>query len=241
MKNYKQHIITGLYIIYLLLLPVFLFTATVPQFILLFVMYWFFSDFILSKVNHCWAAHGWWEPPGILKYIFGFIGTTSMVGSPIGWTAWHLKHHKYSDTDKDPHYMSVNHILSVGFLTRYHKTNIRYAKRLLNNKILVFMQKYELSLILITNLLLFLLLPFNWFLALWALPAAYTLLITGIITNAVAHWKWKRRDLLKYKYLLWPIQMSSEGLNHKDHHENGKFSDFRRDIGYWIIKKLKWG
>lgn len=38
-----------------------------------------------------------------LKWFFTLLAVLSGRGSPLGWSYLHRKHHKYSDTDNDPH------------------------------------------------------------------------------------------------------------------------------------------
>ena len=39
----------------------------------------------------------------VSEIILGLLGILSLNGSPIFWKSIHVAHHRYTDTDKDPH------------------------------------------------------------------------------------------------------------------------------------------
>lgn len=52
---------------------------------------------------HRYVSHGQFEVSGPVKYLFVWLGTMIGVGSPVSYAATHLVHHKYPDTEHDPH------------------------------------------------------------------------------------------------------------------------------------------
>jgi stearoyl-CoA desaturase (delta-9 desaturase) len=52
---------------------------------------------------HRYLTHGQFEVSNPVKYMFVWLGTMIGVGSPVSYAATHLVHHKYPDTEHDPH------------------------------------------------------------------------------------------------------------------------------------------
>ena len=68
-------------------------------------MYW--AKFVGSDVMHFYFAHGKYKDC-IKSYFYTFLTLCTGLGSPISFSASHRQHHKFTDTEKDPH--SPHHI-----------------------------------------------------------------------------------------------------------------------------------
>lgn len=63
--------------------------------------------------------------------VIAFIGHLACTGSVISWVAQHIEHHRWSDTDKDPHspQNGMLHMLTLGYRHSY-KSRSRIVLRL---------------------------------------------------------------------------------------------------------------
>lgn len=57
----------------------------------------------ISVTFHRYLAHKSWNAPRWWVYLGSILGTYGIQGSPIAWANNHVAHHRYVDTDKDPH------------------------------------------------------------------------------------------------------------------------------------------
>lgn len=75
--------------------------------------HWLWATLLITALNnvvlveaylHRYCTHRSYELPGWLEKTLAFLAAVCPgTGSPIGWVAVHTAHHRYSDTEKDPH------------------------------------------------------------------------------------------------------------------------------------------
>lgn len=68
-----------------------------------FVLYWLTGGIGITLGFHRLVSHRSFEVPKWLEYILIFCGTLACQGGPLDWIGLHRMHHKYSDTEPDPH------------------------------------------------------------------------------------------------------------------------------------------
>ncbi len=68
-----------------------------------FVLYWVTAGFGITLGFHRLVTHRSFETPKWVEYVLIFFGTLACQGGPIQWIGLHRIHHKYSDTNNDPH------------------------------------------------------------------------------------------------------------------------------------------
>lgn len=82
--------------------------------LLAFLASWLIVHIGISVGMHRCFAHRSWAPRNKwVEYAIHFLSTINVVGSSITWVGTHRLHHKFADTDKDPH-----KILGVNFWTK---------------------------------------------------------------------------------------------------------------------------
>tara|TARA_Y100000004_G_C8798458_1_gene362327 strand:- start:220 stop:738 length:519 start_codon:yes stop_codon:yes gene_type:complete len=156
------------------------------------------------------------------------------MGSPATYASVHLRHHKYSDTDKDPHSPTHKGKLSVffGYFFNIYAVDLAYAKRFLikypeqkfvhqhYNK---FHVAYITLLFLINPILLY---PLYFFPVIWAvLFGAIVNVFNHLPDEGVSNKKW-------IEYLL-----AGEGW-HKEHHRRATATYPYPDFSGTIIKLI---
>jgi len=83
---------------------VLLFNFNLEYLIYAFLYSWFVVHIGISVGMHRCFAHRTFEPKNkIIEYVLHFLALINTVGSTIVWVSTHRIHHKYADTDKDPH------------------------------------------------------------------------------------------------------------------------------------------
>ncbi|WP_107668486.1 acyl-CoA desaturase [Cyanothece sp. BG0011] len=68
-----------------------------------FFLYWVTGALGITLGFHRLVSHRSFQAPKWLEYILVLFGTLACQGGPIQWVGLHRIHHKYSDTEPDPH------------------------------------------------------------------------------------------------------------------------------------------
>jgi stearoyl-CoA desaturase (delta-9 desaturase) len=68
-----------------------------------FLLYWITGGLGITLGFHRLISHRSFETPKWVEYFLIFCGTLACQGGPLYWIGGHRIHHKYSDTDRDPH------------------------------------------------------------------------------------------------------------------------------------------
>ncbi|KAK9112197.1 hypothetical protein Scep_019716 [Stephania cephalantha] len=67
------------------------------------VLYVVTGMFGLLLSYHRQLSHSSFKLPKLLEYFFAYCGVHALQGHPIDWVSRHRFHHKYTDTERDPH------------------------------------------------------------------------------------------------------------------------------------------
>jgi fatty-acid desaturase len=108
--------------------------------------------------HRSYQAPKWWERFGTI------VGTLGGVGSSIAWVAIHRAHHRFVDTEKDPHSPLHKGFWRVQFLIMFNQPNLRLVPDLMRSKFHAFMHNYY-----------------------WAIHAAYAMMLLMIEPMAVIY------------------------------------------------------
>ena len=87
---------------HLLAIPV-LFTFSLPNVAALLIGNWVVGSLGVGLGWHRLLTHRSFKAPKWLEYLLTILGTMSMQDSPDKWVATHRIHHKYTETESDPH------------------------------------------------------------------------------------------------------------------------------------------
>lgn len=223
-----------MFVIFCLLVPVWAINATWSQLIVAYVMYWFLADVVQSLFLHRWAAHKLWNPPKWLQNILTTISAISLVGTPISWAAWHRTHHAFVDTEKDPHSPKYKSMFYILFLHHFHRIEIKRAIELARDSYFSIVNKHQAVMAITFATVLFLLLPWQWFLTVWVVPVAMFAIMTNYTINVLCHID----GVIKNKAWLWPI-MFGESL-HKDHHDSPQLMYSKFDPSAQLVTLFGW-
>lgn len=183
-----------------------------------------FGNLVISGYYHRCLSHRSWVAPAWLSYIMQTLGAVFWMMPSRFWVAVHREHHKYSDTDKDPHgpYSSI----SKNIFLLYNKPKIKYLKLDVNNKFMKWQIKNYFKISILSMILFSLINAPVYFVAVGYIYSAQ------ILVNIVGHFN-GLRDL----HFL-SIFVGGE-LYHKKHHNKQNDPHFGLfDFPYYVM--IKW-
>jgi stearoyl-CoA desaturase (delta-9 desaturase) len=67
------------------------------------ILYWITGALGITLGFHRLISHRSFQAPKWLEYLLVFCGTLACQGGVVQWVGLHRMHHKYSDTEPDPH------------------------------------------------------------------------------------------------------------------------------------------
>lgn len=171
-----------------------LFTSNLPWYMMLIC---FYSAVLILRLGaevgyHRYFAHRSFETTNFKKNLLLFLGSIIGVGSCLSWSAVHRTHHRFSDTDKDPHSPNNIGIIRVWFTfwdSNWH-VDPAIIKDMLRDPVQIFVHKNYFKLI---SSWIVVLLLISWalnsilpFMIMFILPCATTSFFSGI-TNSLGH------------------------------------------------------
>jgi stearoyl-CoA desaturase (delta-9 desaturase) len=169
----KRYILTGMQIISIPITTWALLTQATPILVAA-TLFMFFMYKCLGVVAtyHRILCHRVGKMNPLVQIICTALGFYGSLLSPVTWAGVHIDHHKYVDTDKDPH--SATHLGWRGWFSILWKDSVdlRVMARLKRDSISNFFHEYYYSLLTLPLLLLF------WpkiFLFFWFIPASMSL------------------------------------------------------------------
>lgn len=116
--------------------------ATPAQWAIALLVYFFTGCIGMSGTFHRLLSHKsykcskWWE------YFGTVCATLGGTGSSIAWCAVHREHHRFTDTERDPHSPVHKGFFQVQFLSMFHKPHVKYVPDLLRSNFHSNMHKY---------------------------------------------------------------------------------------------------
>lgn len=227
----------------LMALIYFVFTATWTNWIAMLVVYLFMSSLGQSMVYHRCIAHRSWVCPRWYYIFSNFMVTLAGIGSAIGWTAIHLQHHRYSDTDQDPH-TPKDSKLEVYTSSMAYPVNMKYAVGCLRDPILVWFHEHYWQIHLVYVIILLIAYPYG-IISLYLAPAALTWLVSclfNIYCHTSGYRNFETRDnSTNNRWINWLTL--GEGW-HNNHHASAgsyttKVKDNEHDPLAWIIDLIR--
>lgn len=181
---------------------------------------------------HRYYAHKSFKCPKAIEYLLLFFAHIMMVGPAITWAANHREHHRYADTEKDPH--SPHH---RGWLLAYFgqvliTINFKYARDLLRSQMHRNQVKYYWHVIFAWLGLLLIIDPMAILYA-WLAPAGAAKLIGSLVFTFSHRGKEAHSDTWVGLITL------GEGF-HKAHHDHGNKQVVwhKFDIGGQLIRLI---
>ncbi len=178
---------------------------------------------------HRLHSHRSFKVPLWFEKLITYFATMSLTGPAIDWVAIHRAHHKWHDTEKDPHSPDHKGRFKVHFLTMFAKVSPRFAMDLIRNKFYLFQRKYYFIIIGMSATILFLIDPFAIVYA-WLFPAFLTIFF-GTLILSTSHRDGKPHDDFILGILTW-----GDAFHHTHHEKPMQNRLHKYDISGWIIE-----
>lgn len=204
-----------------------------------FIWWQFFSAFVVSAGMHRYFSHRAFKAPVWYEYVVLFLGPLTGSGSILGWVGVHRLHHRYADTEKDPH--SPHIVGNWKVLTSTFKVPLiprRIIADLLRNPRVMFFHKHHQKIRVLTIVFSFIFLPLPWFLIFICAPLVYGYLGFGLL-NIVCH-----RVPFEVRNS-WLVNLLAAGDGwHANHHKRPASPMigekwWQWDTGYWAIRSIR--
>ena len=186
----------------------------------------------------------------LAQFILGYISTVTIITPPISWAGNHHLHHKFSDTELDPHspvqigfWKSLLFINHQDFSKIVSKLTMRDTKQLLvsirhltKSQPIIFLEKH-FNKILAFHIVFMLLLGLEAFVYLFVIPVIVSHLAEVFVVanhgGYLGGTKSNKQHKAYNKFWLWPL--AGLEYNHADHHDNPR----NDDLFNLIIRKVK--
>ena len=212
--------------------------------------YFLYVGLGISVTFHRQLTHKAYNTYPLITKIGTLLGTFSNTGSSIVWVAIHMNHHRFSDTDKDPHSPSHKGLKTFALEYDLDTSKVKWKmKHLIGDSFHMFLHKYYFAVIATWSLLLYLaggvylMIFLHWF----------PMIISGAMSNIVNYIghkpKWwggyRRYDTVddSVNNWLWAIPSWGETLHNNHHKRPYSWSHGERwyelDIGAWIVKLIR--
>lgn len=246
MKNINQYLLLAFQILAHISLIAAIFTFSLSDWGISFFIYFLTGCLGISITFHRYLSHKSWKAPKWWIYVGSLLGFWGIVGSPIAWANNHIAHHRYVDTEKDPHspkWMPWWKVQWFSMLTSFQ--SFRFAVKNIN-PFQIFLHKYYFLLHFLILISLFFAGGLYLVMVVYLVPSAILWNIASLI-NTVNHSKFGYRNFetkdssvnnILTGFLAW-----GEGW-HNNHHARPGNSSFgflksEFDISYHIIRVLE--
>jgi fatty-acid desaturase len=209
--------------------------------------YWFSGHLGVSVGLHRCFSHRSWKPRNkFIECVIHFFAVISVVGSSITWTGTHRMHHRFSDTDRDPHGIENKDLWTrIRYWFNYwpnHTVELKYVKDLIRDPTHVWFHRHYFH-ILLSWMALLLLIDVDLFLYGFIVSTMMTLHTASWITVGAHIWGHNehRVDSSKNTFFMGTY-MWGEGW-HSNHHAKPWSFEFgwdhsQPDLGKYIIRLI---
>ncbi len=186
----------------------------------------------MTMTYHRLLSHKSWNCPKWLEYLFSLFAAIGMTGSAISWVSIHRKHHRFNDTERDPHSPKYKGFFWVHFLSMFATVDPRYTVDLLRQPFYVWQHKHYFTINIVYAIALYLIDPFALIYA-WLVPSML-LWNGGSTIVSISHRQGGPFNDLLLAFVIW-----GEGY-HKNHHDKASMKRFGKyDLGGVIIELIE--
>lgn len=192
---------------------------------------------------HRLLSHRSFKAPMWFERLGSIIGCIGGISSPLAWVAIHREHHRYTDTDKDPH-CPDNRFFRVQFWSMLSKPSLRYVPDLIKSKFQIRLHEWYwvLNIGIISILSFF---GMGFVLTCYFVPV-FLVWHGGSLVNTINHMfgyrSFETKDNSKNN-LLTGYLVSGEGWHNNHHHDpkNPRFGKnwWEFDLGWQLIKIIQ--
>ncbi len=202
---------------HLLAIPA-LFTFSWPNLAALIIGNWIVGSLGVGLGWHRLLTHRGFVTPKWLEYLLTALGTMSVQDSPDKWVATHRIHHKFTETDKDPHstrpgfwWAQIGWIVWGTAQDHDEKTLKRYVPDLMKDKWHILISRFYYVPLIISAFILFAI-------------GGWTMVVWGVFARVVVGW-----------HTTWFVNSLSHIYGDKPHETNDDSTN------NWFVALLTFG
>lgn len=229
-----------------------LFTFSWSNLLAAFITWWIAGSWGIGLAYHRLLTHGGFKTPKWLEYFMTFCGTFAFQSGAITWVATHRIHHKFTETEEDPHsprggalWSHIGWILQGDGQVKDEATMQRYAPDLMKDPVHRVMNRYYWMSSVLLGGVLFLI--GGWTMVLWGIFLRTVLgwHFTWLVNSATHIWGTRRFDThddSRNNGLIAAVTFG-EGW-HNNHHANPRSAKhglawYEFDVNWVQIKLLE--
>lgn len=199
----------------------------------------------ITVTFHRQLTHKSYNTYPLFRKLGSIFGTLGGVGSSIGWVSIHRQHHRFSDTEKDPHSPKFGWLRSF-YGSMFKTPKVQYVTDLLREPFQVFLHEHYWKINFIYALFLLAVGGAEWWLALHVFPS-FILWTTMGLVNTLGHTRGYRNyaDTREDSRNDWISGLLAwgEGWHNNHHADPGNWSLqvkwWEFDMSKWVIKLIK--
>ena len=207
-----------------------------------FLLYCITAGVGITLGFHRLVSHRSFETPKLVEYFLIFCGTLACQGGPLDWIGLHRIHHKYSDTELDPHDSNKGFYWShLGWMLCQNPANekiSRYTKDIASDP---FYQFCQIGMIPIQVILGFLLYHWGgWSFVIWGIfvRLVFVFHCTWFVNSATHKFGYVSHDSHDSSKNCWWVALLTFGEGWHNNHHAYQYSA-RHGLQWWEID-LTW-
>jgi stearoyl-CoA desaturase (delta-9 desaturase) len=203
-----------------------------------FLLYCLTAGIGITLGFHRLVSHRSFEVPKWLEYVLVFCGTLACQGGPVDWVGLHRIHHKYSDTEPDPHDSNKGFWWShIGWMLYDIPANndiSRYTQDIVGDPFYQFCQKYLVLIQVVLGVLLFAI--GGWPFVIWGIFARLVVVFhcTWFVNSATHKFGYKSHESNDNSRNCWWVALVTFGEGWHNNHHAYQYSA-RHGLEWWEI------
>jgi len=164
------------------------FNINLFDFILILILFMLMNSIGIAVMYHrFWTHNSFKFKHNYLKFILSFFPIISGVGSILGWAGMHRRHHKFHDTEYDPHQAEKGLFKMITMRSYFYEANAKEVIDLMRDKFVVLTHKYYFFFPIIYSIFCFAVFGFKGLIVGFCIPAFLSLFVQNL-TNYVNHY-----------------------------------------------------
>ena len=203
-----------------------------------FILYWITAGWGITLGFHRLATHRSFETSKLVEYFFIFCGALACEGGPIDWVGLHRIHHKYSDTEPDPHDSNRGFWWShLGWMLIQNPANNdipRYTKDIADDPFYQFCQQYFIPLQVVLGVFLYLL--GGWPFVIWGIFVRLVVVFhcTWFVNSATHKFGYQSHESNDKSKNCWWVALLTFGEGWHNNHHAFQYSA-RHGLQWWEL------
>ncbi|WP_036483066.1 acyl-CoA desaturase [Myxosarcina sp. GI1] len=191
---------------------------------------------------HRLVSHRSFETPKLVEYFLVFCGTLACQGGPLDWIGLHRIHHKYSDTQFDPHDSNKGFLWShLGWMLCQNPANEKipqYTKDIAGDRFYQFCQYGMIPIQVVLGLILYHFGGWSW--VIWGIFVRLVVVfhVTWFVNSATHKFGYKSHESNDNSKNCWWVALLTFGEGWHNNHHAYQYSA-RHGLQWWEVD-LTW-